>query len=340
MTRVLYHLPLLPPKHPSAEALSQDITSLSQRFNGRINYFNPNATSPIYIPRFLFGFHQLRQLRRLEANFDIHHVYNPDPFPYPVFRYLNKPVVYSLSSRLDTASLNKAYFSKMGTVTLFDQGSLSRYQQMGLQNGRFIQPGIETGRFTPHPLPSPAAPFLIASAPWVPRHFVEKGIDVLLDTAVSLPNLKLIFLWRGELYEEMVAKVNGRHLADRVKIINEVVDVNQQLKDVIATINLATHSGVVKAYPHSLMDSISAARPVIISDTLAMSQDVSKHNLGVVVNKITVASLTHAIQSIQENHTAFYEAVLDKGRSLYDIEQTIEAYRLVYEEVTETKVAW
>ncbi|MEM7333732.1 MAG: glycosyltransferase [Chloroflexota bacterium] len=332
---VLYHLPLLPPKHPTAEALSQEISSLSLQFNGRINYFNPNDRSPVYIPRFLFGFHQLRYLRRLESAFDIHHVYNPDPFPYPIFRFLKKPVVYTLSSRVENGNFNTSYFANLAAVTVYDEQSQAKLRRFGIQQAHFIQPGIEKGRFTPHPPPAADAPFLIASAPWASRHFFEKGIDVLLDTAVALPDLHLIFLWRGELYDEMIERVDRRHLNGRVKIINEVIDVDAQLKEVIATINLATHSGVVKAYPHSLMDSISAARPVIISDTLAMSQDVAQHNLGVVVNEITVKSLTNAIQTVRQDITAFYQNARAKGKTLYDIEQTIVAYQQVYDEMME-----
>ena len=57
---VLYHLPILPPKLPEAEALSQEITALQTAVSGNLIYLNPNQTSPIYVPRLLFGWHKLR----------------------------------------------------------------------------------------------------------------------------------------------------------------------------------------------------------------------------------------------------------------------------------------
>lgn len=334
--RVLYHLPVLPPKHPTAEALSQEISSLSHQFNGSLNYINPNQNSPIYIPRFLFGLHQLSRLRHLEQSIDVHHVFNPDPFAYPLFRLLKKPVVYTLSSRVSAQKPNVAYFSKLAGVTVYDRKSEDQLRQWGLKNVHFIQPGIDSSRFSQHPLPAENAPFLIASAPWVERHFAEKGIDVLLDTAVNLPDLHLTFLWRGELMEEMMARVNGRNLQNRVQVINKVVDVNDALANSIATINLATHAGVVKAYPHSLMDSLAAGRPVIISDTLAMADDVSHYHFGVVVNEISVDNLIQAIQSVRSNIVPLWQAATAHGRELYGLEQVIGSYERVYEEVIAT----
>lgn len=330
MTRILYHLPVLPPKYPSAEALSQELNTLCSVFKGEINYLNPNALSPLYIPRLLFGFHQLRQLRAKEQIVDLHHIYNPDPFPFPIFRWLKKPVIYSLSSSVTVTNINLAYFQKMTAVTVYDEPSAQKLRQMGLQNVFVIKAGIDTTRFTPHPMSPLDSPFLVASAPWVKRHFMEKGIDLLLDTAVALPTLRLTFLWRGELYEEMMAKVNGRQLQNRVSVINEVVDVNEVLANSLATINLASHAGVVKAYPHSLMDSLAASRPVIISRTLAMASDVEEQGFGTVVDELTVDGVVTAVKAIQENYKQYWTEANKKGQSFYTIDQTIDSYKYLY----------
>ena len=110
---------------------------------------------------------------------------------------------------------------------------------------------------------------MVASAPWTVAQFASKGVDVLLDTAVANPNLRLTFLWRGVLFAEMMQKVTAMNLADRVTVINEQVDVNQMLATVHGTINLAAHSEIIKAYPHSLLDSLAAGKPVLVDKPLA-----------------------------------------------------------------------
>lgn len=331
--KILYHWPMLTPKMPKAEALSQEIGALCQIFDGRINPINPNNQSPVYIPRILFGTFQLRRLWREEAAVDIHHIYNPDPYPYPILRLFTKPVIYSLTSSVGNGRFPYRFFERMTAVTVYDKPSLNRLQALGLRNIHHIPPGVDVTVFGSHPPPPPDSPFLIASAPWVTRQFAEKGIDLLLDTAVAMPNLRLIFLWRGVLADEMEQRVLQRNLQSRVQIINRLVDVNDMLATCAATINLASHAGVIKAYPHSLMDSIVASRPVITSRTLAMAEDVEAHNFGVVVDTLSVEQLKGAIETIQSNYDAYWQAVNQNGRSLYNLEKTLAAYHELYKEV-------
>ena len=123
---VLYHLTILPPKMPQAEALSQEISALQSVFGGDLLYLNPNISSPIYLPRLLFGFHKLPELRRREAQIDLHHVYNPDPFPFPILRFLRKPVVYSLSSGVGEKRPNIRFLSRLTAVTVPDERGYQR----------------------------------------------------------------------------------------------------------------------------------------------------------------------------------------------------------------------
>ena len=88
---VLYHLTILPPPMPECVAEIQEIDALRGHFGGDLVYLNPNQYSPVYLPRLLFGFHRLRELRKREANVDLHHVYNPDLFAFPVFLSGGKP---------------------------------------------------------------------------------------------------------------------------------------------------------------------------------------------------------------------------------------------------------
>ncbi|HEX9595597.1 MAG TPA: hypothetical protein VF982_01865, partial [Anaerolineales bacterium] len=80
---VAYVLPILPPKHPTAEALNQEIAQLRAYFGGSLLYANPNAAlprqSPLRLPRLLFGWGSLRRLQGA----DVVHFFNPDPFPFP-----------------------------------------------------------------------------------------------------------------------------------------------------------------------------------------------------------------------------------------------------------------
>ncbi len=331
---VLYHLTILPPKMPQAEALSQEIAVLQSAFAGELIYLNPNIRSPIYLPRLLFGFHKLPEIRRREAHTDLHHVYNPDPFPFPILRYLRRPVVYSLSSGVGEKRPNIRFLSRLTAVTVPDERSYQRLRGWGLENVHLVRAGVESGRFThtPQPLDGPLR-LLVASAPWTVPQFQSKGIDALLAFAAQRPDIKLIFLWRGHHLAEMQQRVAAHNLANRVQVIDELVDVNAVLATVHATVNLATVEGIVKAYPHSLLDSLAAGKPVLVSQAIPMADTVAQTGCGAVVEAVTPAAISQAVAELVAYYEGMVETAVRVGQQQFSLETMIESYRRVYEQV-------
>jgi len=181
---VLYHLTILPPPMPECVAEIQEIDALRGHFGGDLVYLNPNQYSPVYLPRLLFGFHRLRELRKREADLDLHHVYNPDLFAFPVLQYLNRPVVYSVSGGVDHRRPNMRFFSSLAAVTVSDVHSWERLRTWGLDNVFLVRAGINTTHFTFSPLPLQSGiKLMVGSATWTRAQFRTKGIDALLSVA-------------------------------------------------------------------------------------------------------------------------------------------------------------
>ncbi|NKQ36717.1 MAG: glycosyltransferase [Chloroflexi bacterium] len=328
---VLYHLPILPPKMPEAEALSQEIAALRTAFNGEIVYLNPNETSPVYLPRLAFGWHKLRRVRQIEAEYDLHHFFNPDPFPYPVLLRLRKPVVYSLSSGVGEKRPYLPYFSRLAAVTVYDERSYGKLRDWGLTNVHLVQSGIDVAKFTHTAVPlTDEIRLLSASAPWTKAQFASKGVAALLEAAQQMPRLQIIFLWRGMLYEEMMARVAQAGVADRVQVINERVDVNGILAKVHGTINLASNGALIKAYPHSLLDSLAAGKPVLVSKVIAMSDYVKRVGCGVVVDEVSAEGVVTAVNGFAERYETLVATAVRVGRD-FSQEKMITSFRQVYD---------
>ena len=331
---ILYHLTILPPKLPAAEALSQEIAVLRQQFGGELLYLNPNVASPVYLPRLLFGWHKLAEIRRREAAFDLHHVYNPDPFPFPILRFLRRPVVYSLSSGLGQKRPNLRYLSKMAAVTVPDERSLARLRGWGLNNVHLVRAGVENGRFshTPQPLAGKIR-LLVASAPWTKAQFQSKGIDALLALVQQRPDIELICLWRGVLLAEMQQRLAAYNVADRVKVMDKLVDVNEILGTVHATINLAADAAIIKGYPHSLLDSLAAGKPVLVSQAIPMADYVAQTGCGVVVKSVTPQAIEQAVAELVGNYDGFVATAVQVGQRDFTQAAMIDSYRAVYQAV-------
>ncbi len=337
--KILYHLTILPPRLPECEAISQEVNALRQRFDGSIVYVNPNQRLPVYIPRLLFGFHRLRELRRRETQEHIHHLYNPDPFPFPYLRLLRRPVVYSLTGGV-TQRPNLPFFERLAAVTVMDEESLARLRGWGLENVFLVQPGIDTDRFTHTPLPlGSEIRLMVGSAPWTKGQFHTKGIVALLAAARREPRLHLVFLWRGNLAEEMNRWIRRWGVQDQVTVLNQVVDVNRVLAGVHASVVLATTPTIVKAYPHSLMESLAAGKPVLVSRAIPMARYVEKTGCGVVVENVSSDGILSAVISLVGQYAAIREAAHQAGQQDFSQQRMIASYQKVYERVQESSIS-
>ncbi len=334
---ILYHLTVLPPKLPAAEALSQEISALRRRFGGELVYLNPNQRSPIYLPRLLFGFQRLKQLRADENHLDLHHLYNPDPFPFPILRWLKRPVIYSVSSGVNEQRPNAAFFNRLAAVAVADERSQKRLQGWGIDNVGLVWPGIDASRFSHTPLPLDARRggirLMAASAPWTKAQFRSKGVEALLQAAQQCPQLHLIFLWRGVLAEEMASLVNRMNLQQQVEVINRQVDVNGVLAGVHASITLATDPAIIKSYPHSLLDSLAAGKPVLLNRAIPMADYVEQTGCGQVVEKVTSEDILAAVEALSSRYEARQRAAQQVGQRDFSQGAMLASFQRLYERV-------
>jgi glycosyltransferase involved in cell wall biosynthesis len=314
-----------------AEAIAQEITALRGRFGGDVIYVNPNQQSPIYVPRLLFGFHKLKEIRRREANLHLHHFYNPDPFPFPYLHKLRRPVIYSVTCGVGDRRPNETFFSALAAIAVSDERSLKRLQSWGFDNIVRVRPGIDTGRFTCSPLPLRSEiRLMVGSAPWTKGQFRRKGVEALLSAAQRAPHLRLIFLWRGVLADEMERRVRRLNLANQVTVLNELVNVNEILADVHASITLASTPGIVKSYPHSLLESLAAGKPVLVSRAIPMADYVERTGCGVVVDDVTAESILEAVAA---EYKALRESAQQVGQRDFAQRAMIASFHEVYQDV-------
>lgn len=331
---ILYHLPILPPKMPAGEALSQEIQALRDHNSGDLVYVNPNQHSVIYIPRLLFGLSKLKTLRAREQNFDLHHFYNPDPFPYPYLLRLQRPVIYTVSSGISARRIQVRYFNRLAAVSVYDERSRQRLVRAGVRNVHLIHPGIDTSHFTCTPLPlGNEMHLLVASAPWTHAQFRTKGIDALLKATQQDSRLHLTFLWRGILVEEMEKRIHNLGLESQITLINDLVDVNQILAGVHATITLATDAALIKAYPHSLLDSLAAGKPVLVNRAIPMADYVERTGCGIILDKVTAESILEATKILAKDYITLTVKATVAGQ--YDFSQAnlLQAYAQLYQQL-------
>ena len=312
------------------DAVFQEVAALRGALGGEIVNLAPLKTSTRRFPKQLYGFHKIREIRNLEGQHKINHIFFPSPYPFPVLRLLRNPVFYTVTGSLDVDKKPpaRARLQRLRCIIVSSERDAAVLKAWGLTNYAIIPPGIDTAHVLPSKLRlDRELTLLMASAPWNRRQFDTKGIDLMLATVAKLPFLRLILLWRGVLADELASRVQRLDIGNRVEIVNRNVNINDYLTKAHATVVLATEGGLVKSFPHSLLESLAAAKPVLLSNTIAMADFVSSRQCGVVVPETNFEALTSAIESLMQNYEALARNALQIGRNEFSIETLVENYR-------------
>jgi glycosyltransferase involved in cell wall biosynthesis len=339
---ILYLLTSAKPVIEGTDAAFQDVAVLNAAFNGETVNLCPRNSPGRPFPPQLFGFHRLPALWRAEQRCAVAHLFHSVPYFFPVLHCLRVPIVYTVLASLkgQRKPSRLTSLSRLQRIVVSSERDAEVLQSWGLSNGAIVPPAVAAARLAQSSLPlQHQVTLLMASAPWVEHQFEEKGVDTLLDAAARLPHLKLVLLWRGLLQEELQARIARRGIGDRVEIVNRHVDINDYLKRVHATVLLAKRSDIVKAYPHSLLESLVAGKPVILSNALPMADYVRRHGCGLVLEAVDVDAVVSAIDRLQSQ----YETLADRARSI-DAQDFSEAtmianYRKIYDSATQSSQA-
>ncbi|MCS7060873.1 MAG: glycosyltransferase [Anaerolineae bacterium] len=329
--RALYHLTIPASPMADCEAVAQDVRLLQHVAVGRSIHLYPTRRPGTRIPRAIWGLERLPLLWRLERSIDVHHIFNPDPFPFPVLRLLRRPIVYTIVGSVSDEHCHNA--RRVGALaravivsSQADQDCLIRW---GISQTHVVQPAVDVTRLQYTSISDDAPPTLLAgSAPWTGEQFVSKGVDALLEAALRRHELRLIFLWRGVLFDEMMRRVATTGLQERVRVLNERVDVNEVLAGVTAGVVLATRPDVVKAYPHSLLECLAAGKPVLVSRAIRMSEWVEKSNLGCVIDVVNADHILRAVDTLRQ---ARFSPQRLQAAVAGHTERFLAAHRQIYE---------
>lgn len=335
---IAFLIPTPPPVLPRADAYVQEIEALRACFGGRVYHINPNRFLPrhlpVQIPRPFFGLAGLPLLRRAGKRHSIFQIYSPNLYPYPVLRLLPRPVVYNLTGSAESDRIDAPFFNALAAVTVPDSETLNRLRAAGVANARMVRAGVDTGRFTHQPAPlGEQIRLIMASAPWTREQFRTKGVDALLDAARAEPRLHLTLLWRGVLTEEVTRRIRLRGLGERVSVIDQLVDVNELLGSAHAVINLATRGDIVKAFPHSLLESLVAGKPVLVSQAIPMASYVAANRLGVVVGEVSAAAILGALRVLENDYPVLQQRALEAGARDFGINAMLSSFEEVYVEL-------
>ena len=336
--RILYHLTVPPSPLAACDAVVQEVEALRRlsEDGGQIVHLYPARKLGTRFPRRWWGLQHILRVRRAERQVDIHHIFNPDPFPLDVMRFLRRPIVYTAVAGAQGADRKtvQALADRVHTLVVPTDSDCDRLRDWGISNVVTIRPGIDTERFSRTPPPPVGGPLtlLMASAPWTVDQFESKGVKALLDAAHKRPDLRLVFLWRGLHLAEMEREIAQRELGGRVTVINRYVDVSEALAQAHAVVVLASNARLVKAFPHSLLEALASGRPVLVSRAISMASYVERTGCGQAVEAVNADAVLKALALLEANYSHCRTTALRVGQDFTE-QAFVESYKRLYDSI-------
>jgi glycosyltransferase involved in cell wall biosynthesis len=330
---VLYLPSVAEPVVAGTDATFQEIAALKAVFAGEEVNLCPRRVPGAPFPPQLLGLHKIREIRRLERGCRVTHIFHALPYRFPLLRLLANPVVYTVTASLSGLARprNPEWLKRLHSIVVSNPRDADILRSWGLANCSAVAPTIDDARIARSRLPlGDDIVLLMASAPWVEEQFDSKGIDALLDTLLQRADVKLILLWRGLLLAELHERIARRGLEARVEIVPERVEIGAYLERAHAAVLPAKRSDIVKAYPHSLLESLAAGKPVILSAALPMADFVRAHGCGLVLDEVSPASLLEAMQQLRSRYGALVEGAWSLDPAMFSRAKLIAAYRDIY----------
>lgn len=331
--KIAVHFAIPQPPFPELDATVQDGLNIVRQIGGETNFLFPGDKVHVWFPRLLCGLHQIPHLKRLDKKVGVHHIFSNGLFPYPFLLLLKKPIVFSTVIGLEEMMQPRCrwFLTKVRHFIVSSDYDLEIMRKWGYKNVTCILPGIDEKRFqyAPCTLRKEFVLF-VGSAPWNYEQFQTKGIDMLLQLAVELPWLRLVCLWRGCLFDEMVRKIARYKVQNKITLISEKVDVNRILESVHAGVLLAHNPLVVKAFPHSLLETIAAGKPVLVSDCLQLAKYVQKYRLGEVVSPLDFEDVKKGIRMMRHDYKQYINSVKRFDVEMFSYKNTVSSLKNLY----------
>jgi glycosyltransferase involved in cell wall biosynthesis len=115
-----------------------------------------------------------------------------------------------------------------------------------------------------------------------------------------------------------------------VEVLDRVVDVNEILAEVHASVTLAMEPDIVKAYPHSLLESLAAGKPVLVSRAIPMADYVEEKGCGVVVEKVRPNDVIVAVETLIANYYSLQRTTHHLDKRTISRQNMILSFEMVY----------
>ena len=172
---------------------------------------------------------------------------------------------------------------------------------------------------------------LYASCPTRAKDFSKRGISLIRDVSKEASKTQFNLLWRGGAYKDIKSLIkNNQNMLVENKIVK---DMNSKYAEVHCTIIPYTKfDNYLKLNPNSVIESLAAGKPVLVSDKTEIAQFVEKEKCGVVFTP-TKDNLIRAIGELRKNYDTYQKNCRKTAEKYFSKKIFLQEYTKIYDEI-------
>jgi len=253
-------------------------------------------------------------------------------------KMLNRqPILLTNASAIQEGRVKecKQHWGKLTKVVVECHRDQARVINYGLDPHKvsMIYPAVNTAHLSYH---RPPDRFTVgfASSP-ISNHnssIKNRGVDLLLSAARELPDVDFVLLWRRKHYPALRQLIPNR-MTDNISVTNCILpDMNTFYATIHCTILPSTVIDNCKPCPNSIMESLAAGKPVLVSDNVGIADLVTQSGCGLVFEP-EPDDIIAKINALRHDYCAYQSKCRPTAEQYFSVSRFVNEYTLLYDQL-------
>lgn len=323
---------------PEIEAASKEVYILSKNIPSRIHDLHLDSVLKLNFSPRLWSYHFLFYPLLypgiyLFSREKINHLYTgvPDLAYLPTLP--KKKMIITLVNGFSSDSIARkiSYLKKAQKIIIQSEIQKQHLLRSGIKEEKLevVRPPVDLANFS---YKKPSAEFLIlnASCPTKFNAVEKRGITLLTSVDKMLKDVKIKLLWRNGEFD-IFQKNLGSRVFENIILENKLSqDMNGEYGKASATIiPYLRFDEFLKTVPNSVIESLAAGKPVLVSSQTGIADTIREEKCGVVFEPTKEGLLT-AIAELKKNYRSYQKNCRKTAEKYFSLEQFIHKHEVIY----------
>jgi len=244
------------------------------------------------------------------------------------------PILLTNSSAIQESRVEKCkkYWAKLDQVVVECRRDLRRVIDYGIPSHKvsLIYPAVNTSLFSYRP---PPTRFTVgfASSPIAKDKLAlqKRGVDLLLALARELPDVDFVLLWRERNYDALKPLITNS-ITSNVSLINRILpDMIPFYGSIHCIILPTTFADDCKPCPTSIMESLAAGKPVLVSNNVGIADLILETRSGLVFTPELDDMITN-LKQMRDHYIQYQSKARDTAEQYFSFPRLLDNYKNLY----------